>query len=398
MIRKLLAILNYKELTSNKYYYEFQYNLNKYFIFKENDLLKIFSLTRFAIIEPIELITEFWIESPASELESVKTKVDLFSKLENHTHKEVLGVYFRLISLTKAKSINDDIDDYIIDQLSTIEVIGKTFLISKNGLSIMTKSKQETSIPEGIILFSKFNVDHHGYPNIYIPKAGGDMDQTPNGKLTHLLFNPITLVDIYNKTYNHYNSSFFISSNIKETTLQEINKNSENIIVHIRPTLFELTSYLYFIEKIYNNNGIEISFQETINNTLLVRLYVPNYAVIRNGYVNRLNEKHGKSNRNYRVRLIKKNARIDDNNEKFDYIEFEFVRFPNYILSFIKIFMLEFYEESLNLKDFTHLYYEDEFTLSIEENVPTAEELYEASLDTINDQVFDDFDDSFADF
>lgn len=393
MIRKILTKLNYKELSSNKYYYEFQYNQKIYFVFRE-DSLKLFSLERFKVIEPKELITEFWIQDPTDEIKDIKSSTNLFNELEDFPLSFVIGYYMRLINLSKAKTINDDIDDYIIDQLVSLEVLGKAFFISKEGLSIMTKREEKSNIPEGIILFSKFNVKNYGYPNLFIPKAGGNRDQDSLNIITHLIFNPVTLIDIYNKTYNHYNSNFYISSDIHKTDLKEINNNISNIKVHIRPTSFELLSYLYFIEKLYSANNIEFKVNKSTDNKIKIRLHVTNYATIRNDYINRLNNLFDEDSSIFRAVLLKKN--IKTGQQKLDYIEFSFINFPIYILSFIRVFMLEYYNNIYNLTDFTHLYYEDEFALSLSEEIPTPEELF--NMATKNENIFEDFDDTFDNF
>lgn len=371
MIETILTNINYREIASNRYYYAFEYNFKTYLVYRRNSI-RVFSVDEFREISPEEIITNVWVDNPRDFLEENESPTKLFRKLQDVTLPIILGGYYEAINVKKAKAESEDIDDYVIEELSKQQLLSRRFFITNKGLAIFTfkEENEKERIPDGIIFFSKYNVKHLGYPNLKIFRANdreGEKLYKGSDRNTLLIFNPTTIVDVITTTkYSDYNSNIFISQDIQKTELYKISENSDNILLQIRPTKFELEQTLYFYQKLFQSKGIYFKIHESLENFHLY-LAVQNYSKEKFNY-----GKYEKEYPNQFVTyLFDKNVQIKDS--RYDIMEFCFAKTPAVMKIVVETVIKELVYEINGVEYTTFIHYTKEFKENLLEFLPSME-------------------------
>jgi len=399
-IKEILLKVEAIERESNAYFYSFRSNLKEYFVFLEerDNLHKLFCYSDFRFVEPIELLTTFWVNDNGIELTGTKEiQMHVIDILEPTTFNRALGQYLHLKKLENVGDLEKYVNVYFARQFLDLIVLSERFFITKEGLSIFTYP-QETkyikgAIPNGMLFFNNLNCGYVGNPILRIDRKNRpEKDDTlkeilgNNFKETaHIIFSPFTLLELYSNGLSHFKNNFLIIADAQQKNFIY----RENIKIHLRPTLHELSNYIELVYSQWQEHTITTQqtfptyFSKDNNNNFKIILHVENYAKEYNRFVDRLNlfsnllSVHAKDDlvappaiNHFNLALIKKGVELIDNYDfqehTLDLVEFTFQCTPANCLAFIHEYI---FRKMPTLKTITTIHFNVGFPLMLEETL-----------------------------
>jgi len=423
-IKEILLIVETIERASNAYFYSFRCNLKEYFVFLEErefyeDTIiqedergnkkirserktelqyRLFCYSDFRFIEPIELLTNFWVNDNGIELTGTKDiQMHVIDILEVTTFNRALGQYLHLKSLKNVGDIEQYVNVPFAKRLLNLTVLSERFFITKEGLSIFTYPQGQHyfkgAIPSGMLFFNHLNCGYVGNPILRINRKGRPNTDEGLKKILgedfretlHLMFSPFTLIDLYDSGLSYFKNNFLVIADVRKKALYL----QENVKIHLKPTQHELSNY---IELVYNqlqlqtmtmHNSFPAHLYQDDDNQFKVRLYVENYAKEHNRFIERLNlfsnllsvyarDEHANppAISHFNLLLIRKEVELISNYDyeehTLDLVEFSFRCTAANCLSFIHEYL---FKKINSLKAITTIHYNVGFPLMLEETL-----------------------------